>query len=61
MSNVRGCTPGSLPQVETAGITDDAIALARIPAPTFAERARGEWVLERLQQLHLDEIGRAHV
>ena len=35
-------------------IVDDAIALARIPAPTFAERARGEAVLDRLQSLHLD-------
>ena len=40
--------------MDTAAITDDATALARIAAPTFAERARGEWVLERLQQLHLD-------
>ena len=35
-------------------IVDDAVALALIPAPTFAERARGEAVLERLQRLHLD-------
>lgn len=37
-----------------AAIVDDAIALSLIPAPTFAERARGEWVLERLHRLHLD-------
>ncbi|MGI9186797.1 MAG: M20/M25/M40 family metallo-hydrolase [Gaiellales bacterium] len=37
-----------------ARIVDDAEALCRIPAPTFAERTRGAAVLEHLQALHLD-------
>ena len=45
--------PG-IPSDEADAIVDDAIALCHIPAPTFAERARGEWLLERLQRLHLD-------
>ena len=37
-----------------ARIVDDAEALCRIPAPTFAERTRGEEVLRRLHALRLD-------
>lgn len=35
-------------------IVDDAAALCAIPAPTFAERERGEFVLARLHALRLD-------
>ena len=43
------------PDADALGrIVDDAIALAGIPAPTFAERARGEVVLDRLHALHVD-------
>ena len=37
-----------------ARISDAAEALCLIPAPTFAERLRGEEVLARLHALHLD-------
>lgn len=31
-----------------AGIVDDLVALARIPAPTFFEQRRLEWLEQRL-------------
>lgn len=44
-----------IPDAEaTARIVADAEALCLIPAPTFAERERGEAVLARLQALRLD-------
>lgn len=44
-----------IPDAEaTARIVDDAEALCLIPAPTFAERPRGEEVLARLHALRLD-------
>ncbi len=44
-----------IPDTEaTARIVDDTEALCLIPAPTFAERLRGEEVLARLHALHLD-------
>jgi acetylornithine deacetylase/succinyl-diaminopimelate desuccinylase-like protein len=47
--------PAATPDADAVGrIVDDAIAIAGIEAPTFAERARGEAVLDRLLALHLD-------
>ena len=44
-----------IPDAEAvARISDAAEALCLIPAPTFAERQRGEEVLARLHALHLD-------
>ena len=50
-----GVAPTLAPDPEAvARILDDAEALCLIPAPTFAERLRGEAVLAKLQALHLD-------
>ena len=47
--------------IDLGRLIDDILALARIPAPTFAEAARAAWLRERLAgaggALHDDEAG----
>jgi tripeptide aminopeptidase len=46
---------------ETAGLVEDIIALAKIPAPTFQEAPRIAWIRERLRdapgEVHEDHVG----